>query len=143
MKMNLPQSPDKTILNAVAQLYVRGAPIDFETQLSHKRWWSKTVPGTPWVHKPFWKQVETGPLGDSATHDIDKHTLKGRRTTVAGTDIVLFTTKLNDKTKPFPGTHPLDGTEIIPAGSYINTFHDATGAYELSDIQLRVPLSST
>ncbi|KAJ3920496.1 6-methylsalicylic acid synthase [Lentinula edodes] len=131
----------KTIPNAVAQLYTKGAHINFESLLGPKQLWSKTVPGTPWVHKSYWKQVESGPLGEGITHDVEKHTLLGQRVPVAGSETIVYTTKLDDKTKPFPGTHPLDGTEIIPAAVYINTFHYATGATELSNISLRVPVS--
>ncbi|KAH7312479.1 6-methylsalicylic acid synthase [Stachybotrys elegans] len=126
---------------AIGKLYTRGAQIDMEALFGHKRLWCPSVPGTPWVHRPYYRQVETGPLGDGATHDVDKHTLLGQRIPVGGTGTVLYTTKLDDKTKPFPGTHPLDGTEIIPAAVYINTFHHATGGRVLSDIQLRVPVS--
>ena len=131
----------ESVQRTVAQLYVKGAPIDTKRQFGHKRWWCKGVPGTVWAHKPYYRQVETGPLGQGATHDVEKHTLLGQRIAVAGTDTVLFTTQLDDKTKPFPGTHPLDGTEIIPAAVYINTFHHATGASVLDDIQLRIPVS--
>ncbi|KAJ3853078.1 6-methylsalicylic acid synthase [Lentinula lateritia] len=131
----------RTIPNAVAQLYTKGAHINFEALLGPKQLWSKTVPGTPWVHKSYWKQVESGPLGEGITHDVEKHTLLGQRVPVAGSETIVYTTKLDDKTKPFPGTHPLDGTEIIPAAVYINTFHYATGATELSNISLRVPVS--
>ncbi|KAJ4490129.1 acyl transferase domain-containing protein [Lentinula aciculospora] len=134
-------SATSSISNAIAQLYTKGAHIDFEAQLGPKQLWSKTVPGTPWVHKPYWKQVESGPLGEGITHNVEKHTLLGQRVSVAGSDTIVYTTKLDDKTKPFPGTHPLDGTEIIPAAVYINTFHYATGGTELSNISLRVPVS--
>ncbi|KAH6653270.1 6-methylsalicylic acid synthase [Truncatella angustata] len=129
------------VWNALAQLYVSGAEINFAAQLKEESQWCQTVPGTPWLHKPYWKQVETGPLNQEITHDVDKHTLLGQRITVGGTDTVMYTTKLDDKVKPFPGTHPLDGTEIIPAAVYINTFHSATGATVLSDIKLNVPVS--
>ncbi|KAJ3970263.1 acyl transferase domain-containing protein [Lentinula raphanica] len=139
MKRDTPaiQSLSKTL----TQLYTKGAPINFEVLLGPKQLWSKTVPGTPWVHKPYWKQVESGPLGEGMMHDVEKHTLLGQRVQVAGSDTIVYTTKLDDKTKPFPGTHPLDGTEIIPAAVYINTFHYATGGTELSNISLRVPVS--
>ncbi|KAJ3782081.1 acyl transferase domain-containing protein [Lentinula aff. detonsa] len=131
----------QSISKVVAQSYTKGAPINFEVLLGPKQLWSKIVPGTPWVHKPYWKQVESGPLGEGITHDVEKHTLLGQQVQVAGSDTIVYTTKLDDKTKPFPGTHPLDGTEIIPAAVYINTFHYATGGTELSHISLRVPVS--
>ncbi|KEY69314.1 hypothetical protein S7711_01764 [Stachybotrys chartarum IBT 7711] len=131
----------ESIQAALANLYINGVQIDFEAQYGHKRAWCPLVPGTQWVHRPYYKKVETGSLEGAMTHDVDKHTLLGQRIAVGGTDTVLYTTKLNDTTKPFPGTHPLDGTEIIPAAVYINTFHQATGARVLSDIQLRIPVS--
>ncbi|KAI0864625.1 6-methylsalicylic acid synthase [Xylaria cubensis] len=131
----------KSIRKAVANAYTAGAYIDFEAQFGHRRNWCREVPGTPWLHKPYYRQVEVSCSGQAEVHDVEKHTILGRRTTVAGSDTIIFSTKLDDKTKPYPGLHPLDGTEIIPAAVYINTFHHATGASVLTDIQLRVPVS--
>ncbi|KAI1758243.1 6-methylsalicylic acid synthase [Xylaria castorea] len=131
----------KSIRKAVANAYTAGAHINFEAQFGHRRKWCREVPGTPWVHKPYYRQVEASASGQVEVHDVEKHTILGHRTIVAGTDTVVFSTKLDDKTKPYPGLHPLDGTEIIPAAVYINTFHHATGASTLTDVQLRVPVS--
>lgn len=133
---------EKSIQHAIAQLWTRGSPVDFEAQ-SGRKVWSTTIPGTPWVHKRHWREVETGPIGgNAASHDVDKHTLLGHRTCIAGAEgNIVFTTKLNDQNKPYPQTHPLDGTEIIPAGVYCNTFHHATGATVLDEVKLRVPVS--
>ncbi|KAF2087497.1 6-methylsalicylic acid synthase [Saccharata proteae CBS 121410] len=130
---------EKQIAHAIAQLYTKGAHIEFNAQFGRR--WSPTVPGTQWAHKPYWREVETGPTGGAVTHDVDKHTLLGQRIPVAGTNQVVYTTKLDDKTKPFPGSHPLDGTEIIPAAVYVNTFHHATGCSEFTDIMLRIPVA--
>ncbi|KAI0186646.1 6-methylsalicylic acid synthase [Xylaria flabelliformis] len=131
----------RSIRKAVANAYTAGAYINFEAQFGHRRNWCREVPGTPWLHKPYYRQVEVSCSGQAEVHDVEKHTILGRRTTMAGSDTIIFSTKLNDKTKPYPGLHPLDGTEIIPAAVYINTFHHATGASVLTDIQLRVPVS--
>lgn len=133
---------EKSIQHAIAQLWTRGSPVDFKAQFAGEIW-SKTVPGTPWVHKRHWREVETGPIGgDAATHDVDKHTVLGQRTCIAGREgHIVYTTKLNGQNKPYPRTHPLDGTEIIPAGVYCNTFHHATGATVLDEVKLRVPVS--
>ncbi|KAF2637731.1 hypothetical protein P280DRAFT_406645 [Massarina eburnea CBS 473.64] len=140
MKRNTP--PERSILLAVAQLHTLGAPVDFKTQLGASGW-STAIPNTPWVQKPYWKEVETGSVDAAQQHDSDKHTLLGQCTDVAGTDVRVFTTTLDDKTKPYPLTHPLDGTEIIPAAGYCNTFYHATGASVLDGLQLRTPLSMT
>lgn len=135
-------STEKSMQYAIAQLWTRGSAVDFKVQFGHNIW-STTVPGAPWVHKRHWREVETGPIGGgAASHDVEKHTVLGQRTCIAGTEgNIVYTTKLNDQNKPYPRTHPLDGTEIIPAGVYCNTFHHATGATVLDEVKLRVPVS--
>ncbi|KAI9158144.1 Mellein synthase [Paramyrothecium foliicola] len=130
-----------SIQHGITKLYTVGSLVNFDAYFGHERSWCRAVPTTPWVHRPYYKKVETGPMGGATTHDVEKHTLLGQRIAVGGTNIVVYSTKLDDKTKPFPGTHPLDGTEIIPAAVYINTFHHATGAAVLSNIKLRIPVS--
>lgn len=140
MKRDMPA--ERTLLQAVARLHNVGAAVDFETQLGTLSW-ATSVPGTPWVQKPYWKEVQTGSTSSIQQHDIDKHTLLGHLSDVAGSDIRIFTTTLDDKTKPYPLTHPLDNTEIIPAAVYCNTFHQATDATVLKDLQLRIPMPMT
>ncbi len=129
----------KSIQLAIAQLYCRGADIRWKKQMGRK--WAQSVPGTHWNHKPFWKVIESGQLGASATHDVEKHNLLGQGIPVAGANTFLYTTQLDDNTKPFPGSHPLHGTEIVPAAVLINTFLNATGAKSLSNIILHVPVA--
>lgn len=140
--MSRDTSSNRSVLHALAQLHTVGACIDFETQLGTSHW-ATNVPGTPWVQKPYWKTVETGSIHTTQHHDVDKHTLLGQSTDVAGTDIRVCTTILNEKNKPYPLIHPLDGTEIIPAAVYCNTFHHATGATILEELLLRVPTPMT
>ncbi|KAL1636605.1 Type I Iterative PKS [Neofusicoccum ribis] len=139
MRRNKPT--EKSILHAIAQVYTKGGQVDFKMQFGRR--WSPAAPGTVWKHKPIWRKVESVPLsaGTGLTHDVDKHTLLGQRTAVAGTSTVVYTTKLDNNTKPFPGSHPLHGTEIVPAAVLVNTFHHATGASTLSNITLRVPVA--
>lgn len=135
------------IWKAVASLYVKGADVDFGRSLG--RQWCPRVPGTQWEHKSIWRKVETGnssstaPAAAGLIHDVRQHVLLGLRSPLAveGSDMVLFTTVLDEKTKPFPGNHPLHGTEIVPAAVLLNTFHQATGAATLSNITLRVPVA--
>ena len=65
----------------------------------------------------------------------------GQRTIIAGTDITLYSTKLEDRNKPFRRPHELQGTNIIPAAVYINTILHGTGPNVLSDMTLSVPLA--
>ncbi|KAI9166303.1 6-methylsalicylic acid synthase [Paramyrothecium foliicola] len=132
------------VLQACGALHTRGAEVNFQKQLGPSFHWAVGVPGTQWVHKPIWRKVETGADASGAgilLHNVDNHTLLGFRSPLAGTATVLYSTKLDDATKPFPGSHPLHGTEIVPAAVLMNTFHHATKAATLSDITLRVPVA--
>ncbi|CAI7595643.1 unnamed protein product [Penicillium bialowiezense] len=130
----------KSILNAISQLHSRGAAVDFKTTSSGA--WAVGVPNTRWLHKPTWRQVEAKGAGSTQqTHDVEKHTLLGQRIGVAGTDTVVYTTRLDNDSKPFPGSHPLHGTEIVPAAGLVNTFVKATGATVLNNVVLRVPVA--
>ncbi|KAF2205968.1 6-methylsalicylic acid synthase [Delitschia confertaspora ATCC 74209] len=130
---------EKSILYSIAQLYCRGACVDWKKQMNGS--WATDVPLTTWSHKDIWRQIETGPLSNVTTHDVDKHTLLGQRTAIAGEDTVLYTTRMDDQTKPFPGSHPLHGSEIVPAAALVNTFLHSTRATTLSNIVLRVPVA--
>ncbi|TVY21776.1 6-methylsalicylic acid synthase [Lachnellula arida] len=132
---------EKSILFALAQLYIKGASVDSAALFG--RTWSSKVPGFKWSQKPYWKEVSSGTAGAESVHDVDLHTMNGQRTVIAGTDTVIFTTKLNGVNKPFPRDHKLHGTNIIPAAVYVNTFLHATSATTLTGMTLRVPLAVT
>lgn len=53
----------------------------------------------------------------------------------------VWSTILDDSVKPFPGSHPLHGTEIIPAAVLLNTFLHASNTNSLKDVILRVPVA--
>ncbi|KAF2795101.1 6-methylsalicylic acid synthase [Melanomma pulvis-pyrius CBS 109.77] len=130
---------EKMILHSIAQLHCRGAPVNWKNQM--KGAWSTELQTTTWSHKDVWRTIETGPLSIVTTHDVEKHTLLGQRTAIAGESTVLYTTRIDDQTKPFPGSHPLHGSEIVPAAALVNTFLHATGAKSLTNIVLRVPVA--
>ncbi|KAA6414256.1 MAG: 6-methylsalicylic acid synthase [Lasallia pustulata] len=130
---------EKSILLSIAQLYCKGADVNWSKQVGRK--WASEMPTTTWSHKPVWRKVETGELTTGTVHDVENHTLLGQRSPIAGTNIILYTTKLDNNTKPFPGNHPLHGTEIVPAAALVNTFVHATGARVLSNIILHVPVA--
>jgi 6-methylsalicylic acid synthase len=129
---------ERSVMKAVSHLYTLGAPVDFGAFFGEGTWSAK-VPTTPWVHKPYWKNISMGSNSTSQQHDVDTHTVLGSVVEVAGSELKVWTTTLDDTTKPYPLTHPLDGTEIIPAAVYCNTFQKATGATALNNLELRVP----
>lgn len=153
--MKRDNSLDATIMELTAELYIKGVSINFEANNSHKQTWYPSLPRISWMHKPYYRHVETGFPGqesldirkvigtkqdDTKINDEKKHVLLGQRTIDPNTNTVRYTARLSSVMKPFPGTNPLVGTEIIPAAVYLNTFHQATGALLLSNVNLDVPL---
>jgi 6-methylsalicylic acid synthase len=133
------KSPEKCILHSIAQLHCKGVAIDWKAQMPGA--WSSDVPTTKWNHRPIWSEVTTGNVSQGITHDVDKHTLLGQRISIADADMTIYTTTLDGNTKPFPGNHPLHGTEIVPAAGLINTFLHGSGARTLHNVVLRVPVA--
>lgn len=130
----------KGLLRSIAQLHCMGVPVSWKAQTSGE--WIRNVPGTIWNHQKLMRKIETGPMNAEETHDVEKHTLLGRRLPVVGETLsTLYMTKIDNETKPFPGNHPLHGTEIVPAAVLINTFYYGTGRKALFDIVLRTPVA--
>ena len=130
---------EKSILYSIAKLHCKGVPVSWKTQMPGA--WAYDVPTASWNHRTYIRKVGTGPLNTANTHDSERHTLLGQRIPVFGESMTVYTTKLDQNTKPFPGNHPLHGTEIVPAAVLINTFYQGTGKRTLSDIVLRVPVA--
>jgi 6-methylsalicylic acid synthase len=132
----------QSLSHAISRLHTLGADVDFHAFLGTGPW-STAIPNTPWVHKPYWKTISNASSSIRQQHVASKHTLLGSAVDIAGSDMMVWTTSLDDKTKPYPLSHPLDGTEIIPAAVYCNTFREATSATVLENVQLRIPTPMT
>lgn len=130
---------EKSLLYAIGQLHCKGGTIDWSKQMTSK--WASDIPSSTWAHKASWRNIKTGPLHVSDLHDVHKHTLLGQRIKIAAEDTAIYTTRLDNDTKPFPGSHPLHGTEIVPAAALVNTFIHGTGASTIENIVLLVPVA--
>lgn len=138
--MRRQQPAEKTILCSLAQLHCRGCDVNWDKSMEGS--WISEVPVAGWSHQKFWRDIESGPLGAETTHNVEQHSLLGGRLAVAGEDLVTYTTILDEISKPFPGSHPVHGSEIIPAAVLINTFLLGTRAQQLSKLHLRVPITT-
>lgn len=131
-------SAEESILHALGQLHCNGIEIDWAGQMPGP--WAQGLPVGPWVHQSTLPKVSSSATG-MVVHDVNQHNLVGHRIAVAGTDTVVYTTLLDKDSKPFPGDHPVSGTEIIPAACLVNTFLKATGGRELRNVNLKVPVA--
>ena len=139
--MNRGKAAELSILRSIASLHCVGIPIHWKSQVTMCSDWAHNLPSTHWNHQRHVKQVSSEPLNTSSGHDSDAHTLLGQRTSIHGESLTVYTTRLSESTRPFPGKHPLHGTEIVPAAVLINTFYHGTGKQDLHDIVLRVPVA--
>ncbi|MEW2482962.1 type I polyketide synthase [Mycobacterium sp. NPDC049093] len=146
LRRNAPEPA--AVTTAVASLYCHGA--DVEHAVAQDDPWDADLPVTQWQHRRFWR-VPTAASGASAVHDTSSHTLLGGRTEVAGTVATrMWQTRLDFDTRPYPGDHPVQGAEIVPAAVLLNTFLTAAGAgavsesgagAALTEVRLRTPVA--
>ncbi|KAF5856882.1 hypothetical protein ETB97_006635 [Aspergillus alliaceus] len=130
---------ERTILYSMAQLHCQGANVDWNQHMRDT--WAPNVPTTTWNHRSISRQIQARSEESSRVHEVDKHNLLGQRTSVAGDDIIVYETRLDRQTKPFPGRRPVHGCEIVPAAVLVNTFLQGTGARVLYNLCLRIPIA--
>lgn len=136
-----------SVATAVAALHCHGAPV--EHRLSSTPW-AADLPVTQWHHRRFWR-TPTPPPGGRGVHDVDTHTLLGGRIEVTGAMAAkMWQTRVDLDTRPYPGNHPVKGTEIVPAAVIVNTFLGAAdeldspcdrAGRDLVDVRLRTPVA--
>ena len=135
----------ETMLTNLGTLYCRGVRINPQTPYVGGQ--VIDLPVTAWQHRRFWAETgsdHSGPPG--LPHDPRSHSLLGARTVVNGTTPSwLWQTRLDFASRPYPGTHPVHGVEIVPAAVLLSTFlaagNDVYGRCLLTDVRLRVPIS--
>ncbi|KAJ5159287.1 uncharacterized protein N7500_008938 [Penicillium coprophilum] len=130
----------KSILAAVGRLHCFGCTVKC-TDLDPTAPWSSSVPGTIWHHQSFYRAVTGMTAAQLApTHNPAANDLLGTRTALWGTDEVLYQTRLEEHNRPFPGRHPLHGSEIVPAAVLLHTFLRALSPRSVENVSLQVPV---
>ncbi|MEC3982036.1 type I polyketide synthase [Amycolatopsis sp. H20-H5] len=131
---------ERTLLDNLGALHCAGSPVRFTGDSGDL----VDLPTMAWQHKRFWR--ESGAGRPTLQHDVDSNTLLGGLTEVTGSSpLKLWQTYLDSSCSPYPGDHPVQGVEIIPAAVLLNTF--ATAAAQngelatLADVTLRTPVA--
>ncbi|SCG47854.1 type I polyketide synthase [Micromonospora rifamycinica] len=141
LRRNRPEA--RTWLAAVAAAHCAGVGVD----------WSGLQPGgfltdlptTAWQRRRLWRETSDGTQTRQRGHDVGSYTLLGTRQTIAGSPTVVWRTGLDDDNRPYPGSHALNGVEIVPASVLVGTFMaagaDAGGRpAHLGGLVMRQPL---
>ncbi|MGW5415411.1 type I polyketide synthase [Actinomadura geliboluensis] len=137
------RSEPAQLLDAAAALHCHGLPLDWRTLAPGGD--LVTPPGVAWQRRRHWRDAPSGGAGEGLGHDVDAHALLGSPVPVAGRALRLWRTVLDDDCRPYPGSHTINGVEIVPAAVLINTFLGAAADRDgpqptLADVALRLPL---
>ncbi|MGS2642122.1 beta-ketoacyl synthase N-terminal-like domain-containing protein [Streptosporangium sp. LJ11] len=98
------------------------------------------LPPYAWQHRRHWREAyaEDGNRG----HDVHSHALLGAVSSLAGSRTRVWRTSVEDANRPYPGSHALNGVEIVPAAVLVNTFLNAVEDEDvtLTDVEMMHPL---
>ncbi|MFC5241980.1 type I polyketide synthase [Streptomyces atrovirens] len=116
-----------TLLANAAALY--GAGVELDWTAHHTEGGLTDLPATAWRRTRHWA-APSGTGGSSrAGHDPAGHTLLGEHTAGPGLGpLHLWQTRLDTADRPYPGDHPVAGTEVVPAAVLLHTLARATAA---------------
>ncbi|WP_061297353.1 type I polyketide synthase [Herbidospora cretacea] len=127
-----------TFLVAVGTAHCHGVDVD----------WSRLqpsgdladLPPYAWQHRRHWR--ESYLENDNRGHDVGSFTLLGAGTSLAGSRTRVWRTSVEDANRPYPGSHTLNGIEIVPAAVLVNTFLHAAEDEDvtLTDVEMMHPL---
>ncbi|WP_040739171.1 type I polyketide synthase, partial [Nocardia tenerifensis] len=136
LRRDLPER--QTFLAALGAVHCRGMSVD----------WARLqptghlvdLPVYAWQGRRLWHAP--GPAGrvPGPGHDVDSHTLLGTPTGIAGSELRVWRSVLTDDNRPYPGSHALNGAEIVPAAVLVETFRQAGQQAELTAVEMRHPL---
>ncbi|MCX5381594.1 type I polyketide synthase [Streptomyces sp. NBC_00091] len=137
-----------TLLDNLGALYVHGARVDWPAL--HPGGRLTDLPPTAWQHTRHWVDAPPQPAAGTGLHDRERHTLLGALVEArTGPSARLWLTRLDHASRPYPLTHPVQGTEIVPAAVLLNTLLHAahppgarpfTAGAALRDVRLRIPV---
>jgi acyl transferase domain-containing protein/acyl carrier protein len=104
-----------------------------------------TLPPMAWRHHRHWKDQDQAHTHWGALfHDVASAALLGAEVALADpTAPRIWRTRLDYGSRPYPGTHEVLGTEIVPAAVVLNTFFAAAGQRRLAGVRFLAALPST
>jgi 6-methylsalicylic acid synthase len=126
-----------TLLAGVAAAHCAGLDVDWHRL--QPAGGPVALPTYPWQRRRHWRASSAADTSGRG-HDPDTHTLLGDDIDLAGTDIQLWRTGLDDQTRPYPGSHAIEGVEIVPAAVLAATFFAASSGQVLGDVTMSAPL---
>ncbi|MGW2892783.1 type I polyketide synthase [Streptomyces griseoruber] len=119
-------------------LYCAGAAVDWPAGPGAP---PLSLPPRSWRRQRHWREL-TVRRPDRGRPDRTRRTLLGSRSTLAGSSpLDLWRTRVDVRSRPYPGSHTIHGVEIVPAAVVLQTFLDAAGRRGLSGVSFGLPLT--
>ncbi|WP_413251887.1 type I polyketide synthase [Streptomyces spectabilis] len=133
-----------TLLNALAQLHVRGVEVDWTPLYAGTRR-RVELPTYAFQRRPYWPRAGAGAAGDvSATGLVAAgHPLLGAAVPLADSDGHLFTGRLSLATHPWLADHAVAGRVLLPGTAFVELAvraGDEVGCGVLEELTLASPL---
>ncbi|WP_152552138.1 type I polyketide synthase [Actinokineospora spheciospongiae] len=132
----------RTLLENAAALHAAGGRVDWTALVP--RAGLADLPTTAWQRREHWAGERPRPAGGRGHDPAEQSLLGADAITVRGpVPVTVWHTRLDHDSRPYPGDHPVAGSEIVPAAVLLNTFLRAAGTTALRDVRLRVPVATS
>lgn len=130
-----------TILDALGMAHCNGVPVDWSQVITSGT--LVDLPGVRWQHQQLWREPQAITGRGVRGHEVSSHSLLGQQDKIAGSAVRTWQTTLDDSNRPYPGSHSINGTEVVPAAVLVCTFLGGLTGDEgavLTDILMSSPM---
>ncbi|WCE01164.1 SDR family NAD(P)-dependent oxidoreductase [Streptomyces sp. HUAS 31] len=133
-----------TFLGAVAELFVRGADVDWAAVLDGTGARRVPLPTYAFQRQRYWlRPSRTNAAADSLGLGDPGHPLLGAALPVAGSDTLLLTSRLSTDSHPWLAEHVVAGLVVVPGTALLELAVQAghrVGRDHVADLALHAPL---
>ncbi|MFI1734804.1 SDR family NAD(P)-dependent oxidoreductase [Streptomyces acidicola] len=134
----------ETFLGAVAELFVRGADVDWAAVLAGSGARNVPLPTYAFQRQRYWlRPSRSNAAADSLGLGNPGHPLLGAALPVAGSDTLLLTSRLSADSHPWLAEHVVAGRVVVPGTALLELAvqaGDRVGRDHVADLTLHAPL---
>ncbi|WP_421110620.1 SDR family NAD(P)-dependent oxidoreductase [Streptomyces sp. NEAU-S77] len=134
----------QTVLAAVAELFVRGARVDWAAVFDGTGARRVELPTYAFQRERYWLEASAPATdADGLGLGVTEHPLLGAAVTVAGSETVLLTSRLSVRSHPWLADHAVAESIVVPGTALVELAlqaGDQLGHGRLDELTLRVPL---
>ncbi|MCE7691963.1 SDR family NAD(P)-dependent oxidoreductase, partial [Streptomyces parvulus] len=136
---------ERTLLAAMAELFVRGVPVDWSGVLPEGAAAGRVdLPTYAFDRQHYWLET-AGSVTDAASlgQAAADHPLLGAVVRLPGTDGLVFTSRLSLKAQPWLGDHRVGGVVLVPGTGLVELAvraGDEAGCGSLEELVIEAPL---